>query len=152
MSGADDVLKVLLLPVADVESLPGGPEVVPQPGGVLAGPPELQVETAQSCPLHSRLRQSRLDRDRTELPQPSQKEPPEPEVARPPASAPDKSVQHAGQPPKGQTDVGCQGRDQPLPGVVAPVEKSSLSDPAECEEPPGEHKAQNQFNSTQHYL
>ena len=68
-----------------------------------------------------------------------------------PGSAPDKRVQHGGQSPEGEADVGRQGGQQsPLP-VVRPEVKTGLAYPAEQKKPPGKeeklslHKAGNVF-------
>ena len=57
-----------------------------------------------------------------------------------PGSAPDQRVQHGGQSPEGQADVGRQGCQQPLLAVVRTEVQSRLADPAEQKKPPGERK------------
>ena len=57
-----------------------------------------------------------------------------------PGPAPDERVQHGGQPPQGQADVGRQCDQQPPLAVVRSEEQSRLADPAEEKEPPDTEK------------
>ena len=55
-----------------------------------------------------------------------------------PGPAPDQRVQHGGQPPEGQADVGSQGGEQSPLAVVRTKVQSGLTDPAEQKEPSGD--------------
>ena len=74
------------------------------------------------------------------LPKTGQKESPEPAVVDSPGLAPDQRVQHGGQSPQDQADVGGQGGEQSLLAVVRTEVQSRLADPAEEKKPPGERK------------